>query len=100
MTAKGATEDRLKEEKYNVLREFASIYGIGPETAQKLYNHKCRTLDDVRNFYGDPENALQQEDSEDGDSEDEDDEYEDKTKRVHESWIGVSLSLKDDLSIR
>ena len=93
-TVKDAVETLLKEEKYNVLREFASIYGIGPETAQMFYNNKCRTLGDVKNFCENPENAPKQEDSHGSVW----------FCRIHhprlQSWIGVSLSLKDDLSIR
>lgn len=75
------------------MREFTSIYGIGPMTAQTLRAHGCRTLDDVKKFYEDPENTIRQ----DSDNENE---YEDENDRVPESWIEVSLALKDDLSIK
>ena len=63
-------------------------------TAQTLYAHKCRMLDDVKRFYENPENTIQQS------SDDDENEYEDENKRVPESWIQVSLKLKDDLSIK
>lgn len=63
-------------------------------TAQTLYAHKCRTLEDVKEFYDNPENAIHQ------NSEDEENEYEDQNKRVPEKWIEVSLALKDALSIK
>ena len=88
-----ATEILLEDEKYKVLREFTSIYGIGPMTAQTLYARKCRTLDDVKRFYENPENTVHQ-------SSDDENEYEDENKRVLESWIQVSLRLKDDLSTK
>ena len=88
-----ATETLLEDEKYKVLREFTSIYGIGPMTAQTLYARKCRTLDDVKRFYENPENTVHQ-------SSDDENEYEDENKRVPESWIQVSLRLKDDLSTK
>ena len=88
-----ATEILLEDEKYKVLREFTSIYGIGPMTAQTLYARKCRTLDDVKRFYENPENTVHQ-------SSDDENEYEDENKRVPESWIQVSLRLKDDLSTK
>ena len=88
-----ATETLLEDEKYKVLREFTSIYGIGPMTAQTLYARKCRTLDDVKRFYENPENTVHQ-------SSDDENEYEDENKRVPESWIQVSLTLKDVLSTR
>ena len=88
-----ATEILLEDEKYKVLREFTSIYGIGPMTAQTLYARKCRTLDDVKRFYENPENTVPQ-------SSDDENEYEDENKRVPESWIQVSLTLKDVLSTR
>jgi len=94
MTVESSTETLLEDEKYNVLREFTSIYGIGPMTAQTLYAHKCRTLEDVKEFYDNPENAIHQ------NSEDEENEYEDQNKRVPEKWIEVSLALKDALSIK
>jgi len=92
-----ATETLLEDEKYKVLREFTSIYGIGPMTAQTLYAHKCRTLDDVKRFYENPENTVHQSFDDDDDDENE---YEDENKRVPESWIQVSLKLKDDLSTK
>lgn len=95
MITKDTTETLLEDKKHRILREFASIYGIGPVTAQMLYARGCRTLGDVKKLYEDPENVPQHQSSED-----EDDEYEDENKRVPESWIGVSLSLKDDLSIK
>ena len=88
-----ATEILLEDEKYKVLREFTSIYGIGSMTAQTLYARKCRTLDDVKRFYENPENTVHQ-------SSDDENEYEDENKRVPESWIQVSLTLKDVLSTR
>lgn len=84
----------LQDEKYKVLREFTSIYGIGPVTAHMLYTRKCRTLNDVKKFYDNPENTIQQ------DSDEEENEYEDGNKRAPERWIEVSLALKDDLSIK
>jgi len=92
-----ATETILEDEKYKVLREFTSIYGIGPVTANTLYARKrCRTLDDVKRFYENPENTVHQSSNDDDDN----DEYEDKNKRVPESWIQVSLALKDELSTK
>ena len=92
------TETLLEDEKYKILKEFTSIYGIGPMTAQKLYAHKCRTLDDVKRFYESPENTIQQ--SSDDDDDDDENGYEDENKRVPESWIQVALTLKEDLSIK
>ena len=65
-------------------------------TAQTLYAHNCRTLDDVKRFYENPENTVQQS----SDDDDDENEYEDKNKRIPESWIQVSLNLKDDLGIK
>jgi len=88
------TKSLLEDEKYKVLREFTSIYGIGPMTAQTLHARECRTLDDVKRFYENPENTVQQS------SDDDETDYEDKNRRVPERWIGISLALKDDLSIK
>ena len=89
-------ETVLEDEKYKILNEFTSIYGIGPMTAQVLYARKCRTLEDVKKFYKDPNNIPQ----DISDDEEDDDEYEVKNERVPERWIEVSLALKDDLSIK
>ncbi|KAF9777864.1 hypothetical protein BJ322DRAFT_514143 [Thelephora terrestris] len=88
------TKSILEGEKYRVLMEFSSIYGIGPMTAQVLYARRCRTLEDVKRFYKDPDNAALEIE------EDDDDEDEEKNVRVPERWIEVSLALKDDLSIK
>ena len=63
-------------------------------TAQTLYARNCRTLDDVKAFYGDQGNTIQQGPG------DEATEYEDENRRVPDRWIDVSLALKDDLSIK
>lgn len=99
MVTERATETLLEEEKYKVLKEFTSIYGIGPMTAQTLYARKCRTLDDVKKYYENPENTAQQSSYERAEEENEY-EYEDENKTIPESWIGISLALKDDLSIK
>jgi predicted flap endonuclease-1-like 5' DNA nuclease len=94
LVIKRSAETILEDEKYKVLREFTSIYGIGPVTAQTLYTRGCRSLENVRKFYEDPDNTPEP------DSDDPDDEYEDQNKHVPERWIHVSLALKDDLSIK
>ena len=91
---KYGTETVLENEKYQVLREFASIYGIGPVTAQTLYAYGCRTLEDVRKFYEDPQETPESSPNDD------DNEYEDENRHVPEGWIEISLALKDDLSIK
>jgi len=63
-------------------------------TARALFVGACRTLDDVKKFYEDPEKTIQQV------VDDDKNEFEDKTRRVPESWIEVSLALKDDLSVK
>ena len=90
---KCGVETLLEDEKYKVLREFTSIYGIGATTAQMLYARKCRTLEDVKQFYGNPNNTIQESFNDDSD-------YEDESKSVPERWIEISLALKDDLSIK
>ena len=94
MGDKRITETLLKDEKHKVLREFTSVYGIGPMTAHTLYARKCRTLDDVKKFYNNPEHTIQQ------DSNHDENEYEDENKRVPERWIDVSLALKEDLAVK
>lgn len=94
LVIKYGTETLLEDEKYKVLKEFASVYGIGPVTAQMLYARGCRTLGDAKKFYENPNNAAEP------NSEDEENEYEDVNKRVPERWIEISLALKYDLSIK
>lgn len=95
MVTEDVTETLLEDEKYKVLREFTSIYGIGSMIAQTLYARKCRTLNDVKRFYKNPENTIQQISHDEEESD-----YEDENKRVPESWIEVSLALKDVLSVK
>jgi hypothetical protein len=101
-TYEHVTETILEDEKYKVLREFTSIYGIGPITAHMLFAHKCRTLEDVKRFYENSDNTSQPaaEDDDDDDDDENENEYEDKNRHVPEKWIEVSLALKDDLSIK
>ncbi|KAI8978206.1 Nucleotidyltransferase [Trametes punicea] len=39
-------------ERFQTLALFSSIYGIGPNTARRLYNLGLRTLDDLEVYYG------------------------------------------------
>lgn len=63
-------------------------------TARALLADGCQTLDDVKKFYENPENTIQQA------PDDDKDEFEDENRRVPESWIEVSLALKGDLSVK
>ncbi|KIJ45736.1 hypothetical protein M422DRAFT_29810 [Sphaerobolus stellatus SS14] len=38
--------------RYQTLKEFTRIHGIGPHTARKLYATGCRTVDDLDRYYG------------------------------------------------
>lgn len=67
-------------------------------TAQVLYARRCRTLEDVKKFYDDPDNST--DDYDDDDHDDDGNDYENENKTVPESWIEISLALKDDLSIK
>jgi len=93
-TYKHNTETILEDENYKALREFTSVYGIGPVTARTLLVGGCRTLDDVKKFYENPERTIQEV------PDDDKNEFEDETRGVPESWIEVSLALRDDLSVK
>ena len=94
LNVNGYAETLLEDKKYQALREFTRIYGIGPTTAQTLYARKCRNLKDVKKFFDNPDNTTEYTRDE------EDNDYEDKNKDVPERWIVISLNLKDDLSIK
>jgi DNA polymerase IV len=89
-----SAETILEDEKYKTLMEFTTIYGIGPTTAQTLYTRKCRTLEDVKKFYRDPDGTAEFASSDD------DNEYEDRNKIVPERWIDISLGLRDELGVK
>ena len=82
---------------------FASIYGIGPSTARRLYNLNLRTLDDLEVYYG-----VEREDVE---HQSQIVEIEEKPRRPgwmrgqHEgddsfgdNWIRIALGLREDLA--
>ncbi len=48
----GILETIKSSERFQALSLFSSIYGIGPSTAQRLYNLGLRTLDDLEIYYG------------------------------------------------
>ncbi|KAI1785267.1 Nucleotidyltransferase [Ganoderma leucocontextum] len=88
-------------ERFRTLSLFASVYGIGPSTARRLYNLNLRTLDDLEIYYG-----VEREEIE-GQSEIV--EVEEKprkpgwTRGQHEdeglgdSWVKIAIGLREDL---
>ncbi|KAI0628369.1 Nucleotidyltransferase [Trametes polyzona] len=92
-------------ERFQTLSLFNSIYGIGPNTARRLFNLGLRSLDDLEVYYGVERDAIE--------AHSEIVEVEEKprnagwTKDQHEndsdeglgdSWIRVALGLREDLS--
>jgi len=81
-------ETILADNKYHVLNEFASIYGVGPAKANILYSEGLRTLEDLKRYYKvspDLKATTRQK--------------QDKYVTA-ENWLEVSVELKDDLSIK
>jgi hypothetical protein len=88
LTTRYYVETILADKKYHILDEFASIYGIGPSTAQALYAKGARTVEDLVKYYkvpADLKDTTQQSRAE---------------PVTSENWIEVSLALKDDLNIK
>ncbi|KAI0333302.1 Nucleotidyltransferase [Cubamyces sp. BRFM 1775] len=94
-------------ERFQALALFSSIYGIGPNTARRLYNLGLRSLDDLEVYYG----VERQEIIEGG--HDEIVEVEEKPRQsgwvrgqhghtdsegLSDSWIRIALGLREDLS--
>src|SRR5271154_1540753 len=50
----GTTRD---SERFQALSVFATIYGIGPSTARKLYDLGLRTIEDLERYYDVPSGA-------------------------------------------
>ncbi|PIL32799.1 hypothetical protein GSI_04916 [Ganoderma sinense ZZ0214-1] len=88
-------------ERFQALSLFASVYGIGPTTARRLYNLNLRTLDDLEIYYG-VERA-------DVEGQAEIIEVEEKPRKagwirgkhedegLGESWVKIAIGLREDL---
>jgi len=46
------TETALKSPRFQALREFTQVYGIGPSTARQLYALGLRTIEHLERYYG------------------------------------------------
>lgn len=75
---------------------FSSIYGIGPQTARKLYALNLRTLDDLEVYFGvepeEDEGVVEIEHRERYDR--------DREAGLGETWIKIALGLRKDLEIK
>jgi Fingers domain of DNA polymerase lambda len=81
-------ETILEDNKYHILNDFASIYGVGPVTAKILYSEGLRTLEDLKSYYKVPADLKATTHQKRNET------------FLAESWIDVSLALKEDLSIK
>ncbi|CAL1711990.1 unnamed protein product [Somion occarium] len=87
-------------ERFKTLSDFSSVYGIGPNAAQKLYNLGLRTLEDLEIYYGvDPTDIetnlikLENEEAPRGSTR----RSQGQKDEPGESWIKVALGLRNDL---
>ncbi|KAM5545049.1 hypothetical protein V8D89_001160 [Ganoderma adspersum] len=88
-------------ERFQALSLFASVYGIGPTTARRLYNLNLRTLDDLEIYYGVEREEI--------DVQGEIIEVEEKPRKaggirgqhedegLGESWVKIAIGLREDL---
>ncbi|OBZ65065.1 DNA-directed DNA/RNA polymerase mu [Grifola frondosa] len=89
--------------RFQALSLFSSIYGIGPTTAQRLYDLGLRSLDELEVYYGVDSKTQTSIDS--GIVE-----VEKESKRRHakdegdeglgDTWIKIALGLREDLAIK
>lgn len=115
----------MTSERFQSLSLFASIYGIGPNTARRLYSLGLRSLEDLEVYYG-AERASQKSGTEQGGGEVIEVEMR-NTPRWHrqrqgegnrgrlgawggekgegdeglgESWVRIALELREDLAVK
>lgn len=84
-------------ERFAALSTFASIYGIGPSTARRLYALGLRTIEDLEAYYGvepeEPEDQLVE-------LEHRERYGKDAEAGLGETWIKIALGLRKDLQIK
>ncbi|KAI0079811.1 Nucleotidyltransferase [Panus rudis PR-1116 ss-1] len=101
----------FNSERFKTLSEFSSIYGIGPNTARRLYNLNLRKLEELEIYYGvDPteeESQLVEIQGDDASSsrwtragERGNDAQKTRDDSYGESWIKTALALRHDLAIK
>lgn len=82
-------------ERFAALSTFASVYGIGPTTARRLYALGLRTIEDLEVYYGvmpeEPEEELVELNSKEG---------KDAEVGLGETWVKIALGLRTDLDIK
>ena len=77
--------------RFLALKELASVHGIGPLTARRLYDLGLRSVTDLRNYYGvDP----------DDESEDMESHTTEETPNSKENEVGIKAALRvyDDIT--
>ncbi|KAH9915905.1 Nucleotidyltransferase [Fomitopsis serialis] len=100
----------LASDRFKALSLFTSVYGIGPNTAHRLYSLGLRSINDLEIYYG----VERDEPQATGPSELQEVEMQkrphywrgqdqDKGNRKHglgDSWIRIALELREDLAIK
>lgn len=84
-------------ERFFALSTFSAIYGIGPQTARRLYALGLRTLSDLEVYYGvEPE----EEESQLVEIQHRENFTRDREAGLGETWIKIALGLRKDLEIK
>ena len=85
-------------ERFNALSTFSAVYGIGPQTARRLYALGLRTVENLEAYYGVyPE---EEEDAEFVEIEHRENFSEDREAGLDEAWIKIALGLRRDLELK
>lgn len=85
-------------ERFTSLSTFSSIYGIGPNTARRLYALGLRTVEHLEIYYGVEPEEVQE--SQLVELEHKETFGRDSDVGLGETWIKIALGLRQDLEIK
>ncbi|KAI9068611.1 Nucleotidyltransferase [Trametes sanguinea] len=92
-------------ERFQALSLFSSVYGIGPNTARRLYNLGLRSLDDLEVYYGVEREEVDAASGEIVEIEGKPQHRKPLARESHEheeglsdSWIRIALGLREDFT--
>lgn len=93
----GEAQTISASERFDALTTFSTVYGIGPQTARRLYALGLRTVDDLEAYYGVDSEG---EEGELVEFEHQENFGKDREAGLGDAWIKIALDLRKDLEMK
>ena len=96
----GLTGSIAGSERFAALSVLASVYGIGPSTARRLYALGLRTIDDLEAYYGVEPEKPEEPESQLVELQHKEKFGKDSNEGLGETWVKIALGFRKDLELK